>query len=79
MRQDEVYLYVILDSRAGRRVWNFTEKQDSSQEEEELIFVRQMFAVEFPSWLSRKESNEDCEVAGLIPGLAQWVQDLVLL
>ena len=34
---------------------------------------------EFPSWLSRNESDSIHEDSGSIPGLAQWVKDLVLL
>ena len=32
---------------------------------------------EFP-WLSRNESARNHEVVGSIPGIAQWVKDLVL-
>ena len=33
---------------------------------------------EFPSWRSGMNPTRNREVAGLIPGLAQWVKDLVL-
>ena len=33
---------------------------------------------EFPLWHSRNESNSIHEHAGWIPGLAQWIGDLVL-
>ena len=34
---------------------------------------------EFPSWLSINEPGQVYEDTGLIPGLAQWAKDLVLL
>ena len=39
-----------------------------------------MFELEFPLWLSRlRDSHRVPEYAGLTPGLAQWVQDQVLV
>ena len=39
------------------------------RKKKEEVEVSKMTSVEFPSWLSG---------SGLIPGLAQWVKDLVL-
>ena len=36
-------------------------------------------AQEFPSWLSRNESSSIHVNTGLIPGLIQWVKDLMFL
>ena len=40
-------------------------------------FVRKV-KMEFPSWHSGNKSAGNCEVLGLIPGLAPWVKDLAL-
>ena len=34
--------------------------------------------MEFPVWRNGNESDQNHEVVGSIPGLAQWVKDLVL-
>ena len=40
---------------------------------------KKIIKVEFSLWLSRLRTQESvCEDAGSIPGLAQWIKDLVL-
>ena len=41
-----------------------------------MLVKRQVPA--FPSWHSRNNPTRNDEVAGLIPGLAQWIMDLAL-
>ena len=52
-----------------------TEEQNLDQQN----IVLKILAMEFPSWCSGNESDQEHEVAGSIPGLTQWVKDLVLL
>ena len=44
-----------------------------------FLSLKLAFILEFPSWHSGNNPTRNHEVAGLIPGLTQWVKDLALL
>ena len=49
-----------------------------TKERKEKLQVEKKTGLEFPSWLSKNESDSSHEDAGSISGLAQQVKDLEL-